>query len=271
MVGEQFSLPTLCSGKICFLSRDLGKLNKHIADITFICIKNIEKRKINMGNTEIELNLAVGDSLQLQYYPCKPDDEERFYVRVIGYFGDQSIITTPPTAQGQSLFANEEQLFAVRLLSGKSVQAFVSNIIKKAVTPYPYIHLNYPKALESKIVRQTQRASTNIIATVQNEETGKSDAKTKSAHITDMSIGGALVVTTNEIGDVGDSITMLAKIKVADIEDYITISAVIRRIIPKNEDDDSFKYGVEFQSLDDREKLSIHGYIFEQIAKAHER
>ena len=226
-----------------------------------------------MGNTEIELNLAVGDSLQLQYYPCKPDDEERFYVRVIGYFGGQSIITTPPTVQGKSLFANEEQLFAVRLLSGKSVQAFVSNIIKKAITPYPYVHLNYPKMLESKIVRQTQRANTNIIAAVQNEEAGKSEAKTKSAQITDMSIGGALVVTSKAIGEVGDSVTMLAKIKVADIEDYITISAIIRRIILKDENGngDSFKYGVEFQSLEDKHKLAIHAYIYEQIAKAYER
>jgi len=229
------------------------------------------EKKLDIENEKMDLNLAVGDSLQLQYFPLKPNDEERFYVRVIGYFGSKSIITTMPTSSGNSLSVIENQQFAVRLLSGKSVQAFVSSIIKKAVTPYPYIHLNFPKELESKIVRKTERAVTSIIATLQNEEDGKSDIKTKSALITDMSIGGALVVTNKEIGEIGDTITMLAKIKVVDIENYITISAIIRRTIPKKEDDDSFKYGVQFQLLNDNDKLTIHGYIYEQMAKTQER
>ena len=217
---------------------------------------------------ETELNLMVGDSLQLQYYPCKPDDEERYYVRVIGYLGEKSIITTAPTCEGKSLIANEEQLFAVRLLSGKTVQAFVSTIIKKSVTPYAYIHLNYPEKMESKIVRQANRATTKVIATVQNESKERSDI---SALITDMSTGGGLIVSTEEIGEIGDSITTMAKIIVADIEGYISIPAIIRRIIPKQDDSDKFKYGVEFQWSDDKDKLAVHGFIYEQIAKSYER
>ena len=220
---------------------------------------------------KLELNLSVGDALQLQYYPCKANDEERFYVRVIGYANGQSIITSIPTDQGKALSVSENQIFAVRLLSGNSVQAFVSTIIKKSVTPYRYIHLSYPTALESKIVRQAQRASTKIIATVQNEEPGKSEVKTKSALISDMSTAGALVESDQEIGEVGDVITTLAKIKVADMEDYVTLSAIIRRIIPKNDDQDKFKYGIQFQSLEDKDKLTIHGFVYEQIAKSHER
>jgi len=226
---------------------------------------------MGMKNEETELNLATGDSLQLQYYPCKPDDEERYYVRVIGSLVGKSIITTAPTCDGKSLIANEEQLFAVRLLSGKTVQAFVSHIIKKAVTPYAYIHLHYPEEMESKIVRQANRATTQVIATVQNEETGKSDIKTKSALITDMSTGGGLVVTTEEIGEVGDLISTVAKIKVADIEDYISIPAIIRRIIPKQDDEDKFRYGVEFQWSDEKDKLAVHGFVYEQIARSYER
>lgn len=224
-----------------------------------------------MAEKTLELNLSVGDALQLQYYPCKANDLERFYVRVIGFSTGQSIITSMPTDQGKALSVSENQIFAVRLLSGNSVQAFVSTIIKKSVTPYRYIHLSYPKELESKIVRQAQRASTKIIATVQNEEEGKSDVKTKSALICDMSTAGALIESTEEIGEVGDTITATAKIKVADMEDYVTLSAIIRRIIPKNEGEDKFKYGVQFQELEDRDKLTIHGFVYEQIARAHER
>lgn len=224
-----------------------------------------------MAKKALELNLTVGDALQLQYYPCKANDEARFYVRVIGFMSGQSIITTTPTEQGKAISVAEKQIFAVRLLSGNSVQAFVSTIIKKSVTPYRYIHLSFPKELESKIVRQAQRASTKIIATVQNEEPGKSEVKTKSALISDMSTAGALIESTDEIGEIGDALTATAKIKVADMEDYVTLSAIIRRIIPKNDEQDKFKYGVQFLSLEDRDKLTIHGFVYEQIAKAHER
>jgi c-di-GMP-binding flagellar brake protein YcgR len=224
-----------------------------------------------MAEKELKLNLAVGDALQLQYYPCRPIDEERFYVRVIGFLDGQSIITTTPITNGKTLSVSENQVFAVRLLSGNSVQAFVSTIIKKAVTPYHYIHLNYPKELESKIVRQAQRAATKIIATVQNEEPGKSEVRTKSALISDLSTAGALIESSEEIGEVGDMITAVAKIKVADMEDYVTLSAIIRRIIPKNDNGEKHKYGVQFQSLENKDKLAIHGFVYEQIARAHER
>jgi c-di-GMP-binding flagellar brake protein YcgR len=224
-----------------------------------------------MAENELVLNLSVGDALQLQYYPCKISDTERFYVRVIGFLNGQSIITTIPTDQGKVLPISENDVFAVRLLAGNSVQAFVCSIIKKSVTPYRYIHLSYPKKLESKIVRQAQRAMTKIIATVQNEEPGKSEIKTKSALISDMSTAGALIESEAEIGEVGDTITTLAKIKVADIEDYVTLSAIIRRIIPKKDDSDRFKYGIQFVALEDKDKLTIHGFVYEQIAKANER
>ncbi len=224
-----------------------------------------------MAEKELELNLAVGDTLQFQYYPCKPADEERFYVRVIGFLDGQSIITTTPSAQGSSLKVAENERFAIRLLTGNSVQAFVASIIKKAVTPYNYIHLSYPTELESKIVRQAQRATTKIIATVQNEEEGKSDIKTKSALISDLSTAGAMIESAEEIGEVGDTITTLARIKVADMEDYVNLSGIIRRIIPKNDDEDKFKYGIQFQTLEDRDKLALHGFVYEQIARASER
>ena len=233
----------------------MGKPNADFADSTKTYLKQNStpiRRKKDMAEKILKLNLAVGDTLQLQYYPCRPVDEERFYVRVIGFLDGQSIITTTPNANGKAL----------------SLAEFP---IKKSITPYHYIHLNYPKELESKIVRQAQRASTKIIATVQNEEPGKSEVQTKSALISDMSTAGALIESSEAIGEVGDVITAVAKLKVADMEDYVTLPAIIRRIIPKNIDEDKQKYGVQFKSLETKDKLTIHGYVYEQIAKAHER
>ena len=54
---------------------------------------------------------------------------------------------------------------------------------------------------------------------------------------------------------------------VADIEQYLTISGIIRRVVePKNEDD-QFEYGIEFVSLEDKDKLLLHGFVYEQMMK----
>ena len=224
----------------------------------------------NMEKNVLELSLSVGDSLQLQFHPGKATDE-RYYVRVIGYLTGRSIITTTPTSNGKLMFVKEGQQFAVRLLSGNSVQGFVSTVMKNAATPYPYIHLSYPKELESKVVRKAQRVNTKIIAAVQNHETGKSHIKTKSALISDLSTAGALVISPEAIGEVGDMISISTKMQIADVAEYVNISAIIRRYLDNVEDDDGkvkFKYGVEFQLLEERDRLVIHGYVYEQIARS---
>ena len=226
-----------------------------------------------MDKDELDLVLNVGDSLQLQFYPGKATDE-RYYVRVLGYLSGRSIITTTPTNNGKLMFLKEGQQFAVRLLSGNAVQGFLASVMKNATTPYPYIHLSYPKELESKVVRKAQRVNTKIIAAIQNQETGKSHIQTKSAYISDLSTAGALILSMDAIGDVGDMVTISTKMQFTGIAEYITISAIVRRCLDNEIDDKgkmNFKYGVEFQLLEERDRLIIHGYVYEQIAKSIER
>jgi c-di-GMP-binding flagellar brake protein YcgR len=217
-----------------------------------------------------ELTLNPGDTLQLQFYPQTGSNKnERYYVRVIGYLAGKSIITTAPVLEGKLISLHVGEDFAVRLISGNSIQAFICNLLKKTTVPYPYIHLSYPARLESKIIRQAERINTHIIASIQNQQPGKEHIKTKSAVINDISSAGALVIASEELGDVNDMVTISSKLSVAGVEKYLDISAIIRRCLGKNEtDDDKYRYGVEFQLADEMQKLTLHGYVYEQMAKA---
>ncbi len=221
-----------------------------------------------MENT-VELVLNAGDALQLQFYPQTASDrEERYYVRVIGYLSGKSIIATAPVLDGKLMLLREGQQFTVRLISGNSVQAFMSSLLKKTTAPYPYIHLSYPQTLESKIIRKAQRINTNIISSVQNLEPGKESVKTKSSALNDLSSAGALIVSADDLGEVGDMISVSVKLTVAETDEYLNISAIIRRCLDKTEEDDKNRYGIEFQIADEREKLVIHGFVYEQLAKS---
>jgi len=227
-----------------------------------------------MAKEEPELRLNVKDALQLQYYPESADNKEtRYYVRVIGYSEGRSVITTSPMVNGRLMLMKEGQQFAVRLLSGNSVQGFVSSVIKHTTTPYPYMHLSYPKELESIVVRNAQRINTRIIAAVQNQEEGKAAMCTKSGVISDISTTGALVSSPEEIGGVGDLITINTKMGVGDVEEYVNLSAIIRRCLNKKEvgaEAGEFNYGVQFQLIEEHDKLIINGYVYEQIVKSSE-
>ncbi|VAX00877.1 hypothetical protein MNBD_GAMMA21-2311 [hydrothermal vent metagenome] len=215
-----------------------------------------------------ELILNAGDALQLQFYPLTASDrEERYYVRVIGYLAGKSIIATAPVLDGRLMLLREHQQFTVRLISGNSVQAFMASLLKKTTTPYPYIHLSYPETLESITIRKAQRINTNIIASVQNLEPGKEAVKTRSSALNDLSSAGALVVATEDLGEVGDMLSISVKLTVAEKDEYLNISAIIRRCLDKAEPEDKNRYGVEFQIADEREKLVIHGFVYEQIAR----
>jgi len=217
-----------------------------------------------------ELTLNAGDTLQLQFYPLNGSNQsERYYVRVIGYLAGKSIITTAPVLDGKLLSLHIGEEFAVRLVSGNSVQAFLSGLLKKTTAPYPYIHLSYPSELESKIIRKAQRINTSVIASVQNQQPDKEHIKTKSAVINNISSAGALIVTTEELGEINDMITISVKLNVAGDDKYLDISAIIRRCLEKTDsDDDKNSYGVEFQLADEKEKLLLHAYVYEQMAKA---
>jgi len=218
-----------------------------------------------------KLILNAGDSLQLQFYPpTSGSNEGRYYVRVIGYLAGKSIITTSPVVDGRLILLRQSQQFTVRLISGNAVHGFISSLLKKTTVPYPYIHLSYPETLESKTIRSAQRVNTRIIVTIQNLEPGKELVKSKSALLNDLSSAGALIVAPEELGDVGDMISISVKLLVAGTEEYLSISAIIRRVLGKItvEDKEVNRYGVEFEMSEEREKLIIHGYVYEQIAKS---
>lgn len=217
-----------------------------------------------------DLTLNVGDTVQLQIYPQTDSNRnKRYHVRVIGYLAGKSIITTAPVIDGTLLTLHNGENFAVRLMSGNSIQAFVCTLIKKTITPYPYIHLSYPQQMESKVIRKAQRINTHIIASIQNQQPEKEHIKTRSAVINDISSAGALVISSEDIGEVNDMITISIKLSVAGVDEYLNLSAIIRRCLGKSENDDAKnRYGVEFQLADEREKLMLHAFVYEQMAKS---
>lgn len=218
-----------------------------------------------MVDNTLALKHSIGDTLQLQFSPGNAED--RYYVKLIGFLENKSIVVTTPRLDGAALKIPVDQLFIVRMISGNSAQGFTATALHSSTRPYPHMHLTYPHNLESITVRKAERVNCKLIVIVQNEEAERSLGEGKSASMQDISTAGSQIYTMDSIGEKGDTITINSKVNVAGIENYLKISGVIRRAIePKNEGD-KFEYGIEFIMLEDNDKLILHGFVYEQMMK----
>ena len=208
-----------------------------------------------------EFKLQPGDALQLTLF----GDSTRHFVKVIGYLPGQSLLISTPRVKGQAMLLHEGQLVTVRLLSGGTVYAFKTQILRASLTPYPHLHLVYPKEFESTVVRKAQRTSAHLIASVENTHSDQSQPLL--AIIANMSTAGAMLESECPLGKAGDNIVINVNLMVGNIERYVSVGASIRNVREKAGDPPPVvQHGVELQLLSSEEQLVLHGFIYEQIA-----
>ena len=213
----------------------------------------------------LELKHSIGDTLQLQFSPGNADD--RYYVKLIGFLENKSIVVTTPRIDGSTLKILPEQRFIVRMISGNAAQGFSATALYSTTRPYPHLHLTYPNDLESITVRKAERVNCKLIVTVHNEEPDRSLGEGKSASMQDISTAGSQIFTIEPIGEKEDTITIKGKVNVAGLEQYLTISGIIRRVVEPKEEGGRYEYGIEFVLLEDNDKLLLHGFVYEQMMK----
>jgi c-di-GMP-binding flagellar brake protein YcgR len=215
-------------------------------------------------NNNLELKHNIGDTVQLQFFPGK--EEDRYYVKLIGFLDGKSIMVTTPRSQGAALRINTAQEFIVRLVSGNSAKGFNAATIHASSHPYPHLHLTFPTKLESTTVRKAERVDCTLIVSVQNDEDGKAFNEGKSAAMKNLSTAGAQITSNEPLGEVGEKISITCKVTVATFEQYLNINGIIRRT-SENEDAKTgqYQYGIEFIVPNDSNKLLLHGFIYEKM------
>ena len=207
-----------------------------------------------------DLQLAVGAVLNLQLLSEKRGP--RVQARVLGYLEGKSILAARP---GACLLPTDLRLgdeVAVRYLVGRSVYGFKSRIIRVSTSPYPYFHLHYPEQVEKMEVRQSERVQVSVAARVQ------ASAGEVESELRDLSASGAMVSAHRKLGQVGDAVRVSFELTFGDVTRNISTGAVIRSVtpMPEGEAEATFRYGMQFQGLDENDRIFLRGFVFEQLA-----
>ena len=170
-----------------------------------------------------QIKLNIGDPIQLQFQSDM--EQSRCFVTLIGYLEGQSVIVTTPIINGSIVLVREGQDFVIRLFSGKSAYAFTSTARRVTNTPYPHLHLSYPKDVRGLVVRGNSRERINIICHAATE-----GGRGHACVARDISIGGALIAVAEKLGEVGDPIILKLRVKVRDAEHLLALKCRIRSV-----------------------------------------
>jgi len=212
------------------------------------------------------LRIVVGDALQLQ----KVDTEagERYSSTVIGFVPGKSLLITAPLVNDKPIIVKEGQQFAVRMLQGSHIQGFVAKVLHISMAPYPYLHLSFPEEVESKEIRNADRAETDVPILARNSKLADEQESWKPVSIKDISASGSKLESMSKVGDEGDILLLKLKLPIGNKEEEMELKAVIKHLEePDNVDADEwgiYVYGIQFQEHGRLERALIRNYVLEQ-------
>ena len=212
-----------------------------------------------------DFKAKLGDIVQLQYVAFS--DRERLSAKVIGYAPNKSLIISAPVASGNAPFLQEKQKFVVRMMRGSQVFAFEAEVLKYLTSPYAHVHLSQPANVETIQVRNSRRVNTEVVIAVQPTD---KEAQSSTATMLNTSLTGALIKTDKALGDKNDSLLISSEFAFSDFQKYLRFNAIIRNASTPDNSHEEYRYGVEFEGLDEEQKLIIHGYVYDQIVKEME-
>ncbi len=201
----------------------------------------------------------VGETLHMQ---SLNETDSRFVVKLIGYIKGKSVLVTAPVVDGKYILIRDNQTFVVRAFQGKKAFAFTVTALKSVFSPHPYLHLTYPKQINSSVIRHDARASVKIIASV----AFKNPDRTAAATLLDLSLGGTSGIIKQAVAEKKETGTVTFKINVVGNEGLLSIDFIVRSI-SQTEEGDGYRYGFEFQNVSPQNKLIMSAFVHQTIAE----
>ncbi|MEH6491922.1 flagellar brake protein [Halopseudomonas sp.] len=207
-----------------------------------------------------QIQLAPGDLVQLQ--TLHPTHAERYQVRMIGFNAPVSLLVTAPTQQGKLVFVKEGQQFLVRGFVGKDAVAYKTRVLKSNLSPFPYLHLAYPDSVQSMRIRSSARVSVDLVTAVSRADGGQG-----SARMTDMSVGGARMLSPKPFAQKEEEVKLSFRINPAGLDVYLTINAKVRAVSNDETQEGKIATGVEFVDISEQDRLYLTNMVYQNLLK----
>jgi len=144
--------------------------------------------------------------------------------------------------------------------------AFRAGVTRVCRQPFHYLHLTYPQAIETALARNARRTRLNLPAQV---VPASGEGAAALVIIENISIEGAQLESSTELGAVGTSIQLVASLQLDRIgERTVTLPAEIRNSKQQEGEDGKlvFHYGVQFVSPPLESDLALAAFVYRELA-----
>lgn len=211
-----------------------------------------------------DMKLVYGYPLQLQTSNSN-GQPERFSCRLIGCLPGRSILLSVPKTGGKLVRFRSGQKVVARLMVDNGIGIFASAVEVQTAEPYPILHICYPDNVNFKGIRGATRVA--VEQTVAITHLGNSELPVSMGGIVDISVTGARLGVTSELGQIGDRLQLNFNVAVAGIARELVIEAIIRSRVEGEQQgfSDEIAYGVEFIEPPEDGRLLLYAFVYAQI------
>lgn len=220
-------------------------------------------------DTLLSLDLGIGDALQLQDPSA---DNLRYYAKLLGFLNKEGIIVSHPEKDDDLLAVEDGKSFLVRGFSGRKTYEFNAYVLASSTTPYPHLHLTFPKKVECMTMRGALRIKPKSLSGW-IEPAGENVVTLKMPMIiVDMSTSGARVHSKKQFGNIGDGIKVMFRLPIDGEPQLFVIPAIIRKAYDEKLPDDQggvevTTYGLEFLHAEGSVRMALQSYIYKTMAE----
>ncbi|RBO79640.1 flagellar brake protein [Marinomonas aquiplantarum] len=227
-----------------------------------------------------DLDVPIGTSVQLEFI----SPPGRHMVKVLGNLPGVSLILSCPKLNGKNILVRDSQVVNIRLMLSTHVCAFSSKVAKSYLEPAAHLHIAYPSYVEASEVRQAVRVETRLISNIEGDDSETSIPAASSAIITDLSYGGAKLISKEDFGAVSQTMKMACSVKVGPYSQLLKLDCEIRsqeiqmlEQVQANMVDNEFLtrmgaeyfyvYGIRFVNLSKENGIPLMAYILDTLKK----
>jgi hypothetical protein len=219
-----------------------------------------------------ELGLQAGDRLHLEIRSTGTPPRT-YFTNLIGHIPSASLLVRTPLSQGFPLGLSVGDPLEVRVFSGRHSCTFNTSVVRLCRAPVHYLHLAYPDLVQRVLVRSALRVRVNLPGMAAGASNGTLKS-TVPITVTDLSISGALVDASRELGDAGDSVDVAFKFFVQP-NDYLVNFEAKATIQSTKESETSvssgLRYGLRFGAMHATEGVLLQSYLHQIILEDRSR
>ncbi|WP_196137510.1 flagellar brake protein [Aliikangiella sp. G2MR2-5] len=200
------------------------------------------------------MQIQIGDSAEqrypVKYYGCNPKGSV--------------IVSAPKTGADKLMFIREGQVVTMRFVAKNVASGFTTRVLVTRGQPYPYLHLDIPKEIQTVEVRKEVRVATALSVTVINK-THSSPAL--GGKVTNMSCSGFRLESSMKMALQDNKLNVTMKFNIEGIEKLVTMDTVVTYVKEKPEEE-LYIYGVNIDDIDDDDMISLRAFVYQELLRS---